>query len=178
LPSGIPIISAEDVLHALGRIQLTGPKLLLRVKYMCQSQFMGDLEHEFDKRIKKEWKQSNWTYPLERDFDRFRACLNKMALLETINPDKCMACGGIGSQTHSTGRIEKCGICYGLGKKKLSDSARARYLGMKQQTYTKTWTDIYDNIYQISQEWEQVCLSALRKRLTLGCYNQYTKSNN
>jgi hypothetical protein len=139
---------------------------LIRVKWLDQTQFIMDLDRLFWLRICQEWAYKRWPQPLKSPGHEFRRNMGRMALAENIDPQICLDCGGVAQQVMTTGKINNCGPCRGLGRVKPTDSARARFMDMPRDTFRSPWGDIYRDVQSVADQWERIALGTLNKQLT------------
>ena len=148
LPGGIPNLTQQDVMYALACIHHDGAALLLRVKYADQKTYLPDLDNELHIAIIDLWKAKKW--PSNDDFLRN---LGRMALTEHISPRVCMRCGGWKHDIEN-GKVIQCRACRGTGRKKPSDSGRARLMGVTRDIWRRRWADKYYYIQALLDDWE------------------------
>jgi len=164
MPTGIPTITQQDVLGAMGMINHPCASLLLRVKYAHQFDFMDDLEHCIMIYIEKLWRDNHWP--------RYRGSMLKLCeflLWEHIWPRRCVSCGGIGEKTVETGKVYQCGSCKGTGVRKIHDKDRASVLEIPYTTFRRKWSPIYQELLASMDRIEAIGRGALRKRLEVEC---------
>jgi len=156
---GIPSITPEDVSACLGRIQATGPALLVRT-------MAGDLsslkplhqafrQHVAHLAMLKHWK----TGPKYNDY--FEG-LCESVLHFYLKPRICYRCKGHTFVTLRTGQITDCPVCvrrdeYGARVVVIDtmEKDKARAAGIPIETWLDTWQDRYRAARDILTSWEE-----------------------
>lgn len=157
LPTGKSEIDQQLLMTALGLIQHRIAPLLLRVKYVHQTDYMPELDRRFwlcvvDLSIAKRWK-----YPKKRRGEEFYRNLARLALAENIWPHTCVACGGVGHTTvkrrrlrgrkrKRIGQVVVCEHCEGKGRKEPSGRQRAKLMEVPYTTWLRHWAGPYKEI--------------------------------
>lgn len=176
MPTGVPLLTQQDIAAALGRIQHRIASLLLRVKYAHQYDFMMELDRLIWLKVVDLWMERGWPYPKHKIGQEFRRDMGRMALAETIWPHTCPWCQGVGSMTiqrrrlrgrkrKQIGAVVMCDGCKGKGIRKPSDRQRAKLMGMPYTTWIHTWSPVYREVQTLIDQVESVGLGAIKKRL-------------
>lgn len=158
-------LSPEDILHSLGLIQHPGAVLLLRVKFCQQTEYLQDLDIRFWMAIGDLAQREKWPYPIKLKGRQFYRNCGRMALSEHISPHICLACAGNSGMILNNKWIS-CPECSGTGRKRPSESRRARFVGMPFETWRRGWNDRYKRILEIADIWEGIGIGAMKKRLS------------
>jgi hypothetical protein len=148
---GIPAITPQDIAACLGRIQVTGPALLVRT-------MAGDLsslkplqqafrQHVAHMAMLKHWKAG----PKYNDY--FEG-LCESVLHFYIIPSKCGRCEGRGHVTLITKQVIECPVCAGVGNKEVSERSKARVASIPSSTWDDVWGDRYEHARDILVAWE------------------------
>ncbi len=180
MPTGIPLITQDDVNTALGRIQDKTASLFLRVKYAQQWNFMQALDISMWMRVVDLWSDHNWPYPKDKIGKEFRHQCSRLAIIENIGTNICFKCGGVGQRVVTTddlkssckgnelviGQVIKCPACRGTGHKPPSDRSRARMLEMPRTRWTEEWSQRYREIQNLVDRVEAIGLGGIKKRLS------------
>src|SRR5699024_3109756 len=67
-----------------------------------------------------------------------------LVLTELSRPGLCVACGGRGNVTPDIGAVHACTDCRGTGRRRISDRARAKVIGITEGGYRHTWRPVYE----------------------------------
>ncbi|HUV92193.1 MAG TPA: hypothetical protein VMV80_03825 [Anaerolineales bacterium] len=148
---GIPSLTPEDVSASLALIPITGPALLVRT-------MSGDLSslrplqqafrhHVAHMAMLKHWKNG----PKYNDY--FEG-LCEAVLHFYLVPNICGRCKGRGEVKQRDGRILKCPVCDGAGRRDADDKAKARAAGIPISFWMDTWSDRYTMAWDLLTAWD------------------------
>jgi len=176
MPTGIPLITQQDIATALGHIRHRTASLLLRVKYAQQHEFMQDLDRLIWLKIVDLWMENKWPYPKNKIGKEFRRDMGRMALAETIWPHTCLVCFGRGQivvqkrrlrgrKRRRIGQVVECVNCKGKGARRPNDKLRARMMGMPYTTWLHTWASVYRDVQAMIDQIEAIGLGSVKNRL-------------
>jgi len=74
--------------------------------------------------------------------------LARLAILESICPLHCKACGGKGIQYAQRGVVQTCETCKGSGYKAYSAAERAQLIGLHRSGWKRVWEDRYSVVFR------------------------------
>jgi hypothetical protein len=163
--SGYGRLTQYDIVYALASVKHPGASLLLRVKFCGQNELIHELDRKFWIAVMTKAEQEKWPYPIKFRGKEFYRNLGRLALSESISTNICLECGGTGHEATEDGKIENCGPCRGSGRSVHSDRSRARLMGMSWSTWNSRWDDHYKQVQQIVDDWQEIGLSGMAKRL-------------
>jgi hypothetical protein len=164
-PSGFNGITPIEITWALARVRSPGARLLGRVKWSDQRQFMHALAVEFEAAARLRLAYAN--IPVRND-DQFLHVL-ATALLENINPSLCRDCHGTGilyEVINAQVERKNCPTCDGLGSRTRSERWRARTARLDRKVWRRDYSVIYsDELLPILDYWDELLLSVIKKSL-------------
>ena len=158
-PGGVPKYTPEDIAHALAMVKSPPARLYGRVKYADQTEFASELCTELLYYCSHIEGFTTWKV---RPGNLQAVC--SLALYEAINPHICPWCHGR-CQTLIEGRVIICDGCRGSGRRYLTDTDRAKLVGMSKQSWSEYWSEKYKQIQDFPNKWEDIVSQALAKRL-------------
>jgi Zn finger protein HypA/HybF involved in hydrogenase expression len=135
---GIPLISSQDIAACLGRIQATGPALLVRTMAGDLSS-LKPLQQAFRQHVAHMAMLKHWSVG-----PNFSACFEGLcvaALHLYLIPDTCGRCEGRGSVQLQTMQVIDCPVCKGVGHRDVKEEDKARIASIPFSFWLNTWAD-------------------------------------
>lgn len=174
-------ITREDVSLALSLVSIMPARLLARIKYADQTEYVGTFENELLSAIERGALMTmldnvvlkdpaRWRYP-RSDFLRD---LCRMALAETLSPKLCRRCHGRGFFLAPKSPLEyirrNCDRCGGSGKRlgsgQYEEVERANLMDVSASAWCHTWRDRYRAILSKIELYEAEALGGMAKRFS------------
>lgn len=173
-------LQREDVTLALAFVNVLPARLLARIKFADEIQYVGTFEDELLSAIERGALMeivenvvmidpARWRYP-RRDFLRDMC---RMAIAETLAPKLCRRCKGhcFFVSKKPTGEFIRraCERCGGTGKRlgdgRYEERERAMLMGINPDAWSHTWRDRYRAILTKIDQYEAIALGSIKKRL-------------
>ena len=152
---GLPILTQIDVAHILGTIQIKEVVMYGRIKYIGETKWLNSvakiLKCSLDTR---KWRETRF----EWIFDMCR-----LALIESIDPNKCFYCDGVAELIDDSGKHILCQSCSGSGNRIVRDADRAWALGISPPGWSR-WSPRYQVMFDQAKKYDDILYGALKRR--------------
>ena len=154
-PAGFERLTREDLLLCLAQAD-SGPADLLRVKYAGDYSYirLQQLRVRFLIMLDDNWDQQKLPVPRNKIGKNWRHDMGALVLCEHIDVNVCWTCHGVGQKTATMGRVFGCPAGKGSGRKRPTDSQRARWLDIPKTTFCSTWSQPYRMLQSLAHQWE------------------------
>ena len=161
-PGGIPVLTPEDVAHALGMIANDDARAFARVKYCAQLDFADSLALSIRRHMMTRKLDSSWRIPRPG----FLLDMAYLMLTEAVDPFTCASCFGRAEVRDPQGRVIYCEACNGSGKRAMRDSDRARVMDIPKSSWSDPWGGRYRQTQiETVDVWEDMIGGAVRRRI-------------
>ena len=187
---GFNSLTRSDVILALSLVTHKGARLLARIKYADQRDYLPDMETYLVEAIERGALErvvdgvarARWRLPRPG----FITNMCRMALVEIIHPHICFECLGRGfqfpveqveqpasvkrkrkrgSRLVNKNLVVECKICNGTGRKRILDQERAKLMGVNADAWAHTWRDRYRGILTLLDQYDGIVTSGVAKRI-------------
>ena len=158
LPPGFGKLNQADIAHALSYVHGRGPRLLGRVKYALQDEFLAPLEYQLTKSLKHRARVEYW-----RAIGPLPSC-SKLAVKLYARPDRCQKCDGVGERLWGA-RIIICPRCTNSKWEPVTNASMSRFIGVDRANFERVWKSRLGVAMAVLGGWDNRCVGGLRKAL-------------
>ena len=160
---GFGALNDRDILLALSLITSEGAKLLARVLYAGQPEYLKNLHLCLALEFNCLAGREGWNFPANEI-----AGVCYTAILEYISPRICQKCQGQENIPDPANPllIIRCPACEGMGGKAWSEWRRAKKAGIGITRWRNAWSGIYEkHVLLILDKYHDIFWSSLNRKL-------------